>query len=340
MEAASYFWLGFGSAVGTLIVHKLWCKVAFGTGTVRGQPFADAPGRMAKLSWGETHYVIHGAGGKMEFTPGRKLIVLVHGFAGSAAVWKTARYLEVLEAAGYDVLIYDNWGHGFTDGPDIGYSAELFAGQLAELLLHLDVRGEFDLLGFSMGGAIATVFTHRFGSRVGKLVLQAPSIARDNFFPARAGIRLLNCMPFLRELMALLIFPHFGEGANSNNSAVVRAAYRLTHTMMYGSWCVGPTHQEDMFKDIVASGKEIMFMWGNKDTAVSIVCAPRLLEIAGDVPFVEGQGADHMTFSELGTDLGAEVGGKFRRALVAFLEGREVEDRRGKGAVVLEEDVK
>jgi hypothetical protein len=38
-------------------------------------------------------------------------------------------------------------------------------------------------------------------------------------------------MPFLRELMALLIFPHFGEGANSNNSAVVRAAYRLTHTM-------------------------------------------------------------------------------------------------------------
>ena len=55
MEAASYFWLGFGSAVGTLIVHKLWCKVAFGTGTVRGQPPADAPGRMGKLSWGETH---------------------------------------------------------------------------------------------------------------------------------------------------------------------------------------------------------------------------------------------------------------------------------------------
>ncbi|GMH55084.1 hypothetical protein TrRE_jg2779, partial [Triparma retinervis] len=196
------------------ILHVSFRRLLFGSGQVRGQPRSLAPGSFASLSLGEVHYTIYGERGGGELRPSRPLAVLVHGFAGSSAVWRSSGYLRVLEGLGYDVLTFDNYGHGYSEGPDCDYAAELFAGQLSELLSNLGVTKTFDLLGFSMGGAIATVYAHRNPGRVRRLILQAPSVARDPIFP-RVLLLGLGCLPFVSELLARLVIPRFGEGANT-----------------------------------------------------------------------------------------------------------------------------
>ena len=327
------YWIGVSSGLLVVLMRLLFRSLAFGSGQTRGQPRSLAPGEFANLSYGETHYVIHGKNGEPKLNPAsRELVVLVHGFAGSSAVWGTSQYLTTLSSSGYDVLTFDNYGHGYSSGPDVTYSVELFSSQLSELLLHLDIHQPFHLLGFSMGGSIATVFTHRHPKLVKKLILQAPSIARDPLFPLLL-LRVFALIPFLSEVAALLVIPHFGEGANTNNTAVVRAGYRLAGRMVKGSWTVTTEHQEDLLREVCGGGaREVMFMWGDKDRAVNFGGSKVLRGIARGAPFVRGPYADHMTFAELDTELGEEIGEKFRRSLVQFLGGgRLVGRRRARG---------
>jgi pimeloyl-ACP methyl ester carboxylesterase len=68
-------------------------------------------------------------------------------------------------------------GRGYSDGPaDITYNMTLFISQLCFLLASLpEWSGSFDLIGFSMGGAIATTFASYFPHRIDSLLLIAPS---------------------------------------------------------------------------------------------------------------------------------------------------------------------
>ncbi|GMI46924.1 hypothetical protein TrCOL_g9061 [Triparma columacea] len=309
------FLLGLGCTLGLYVLHVTFRRLIFGVGPVFGQPRSHAPGKFANLSYGEVHYTIYGEGGRAELSGGRPLVVLVHGYCGSSMVWKVAGYLELLSGLGYDVLTFDNYGHGFSEGPDVTYSAELFSSQLSELLSSLSITGAFDLLGFSMGGSIVTLYAHRHPGRVKRLILQAPSIARDPIFP-RILLRFLGCLPFISEIAARLVIPHFGEGANTDNDAVVRAGYRLAKVMAEGSWVVGGRHQEDLLRDIANYDREVLVLWGDKDKAVAFGGSKVVMGILGERGrLVVGKGADHMTFSELDT----KVGEVFRRELGEFL---------------------
>jgi pimeloyl-ACP methyl ester carboxylesterase len=211
-------WIGAGLALATVLVHRVFCALLFGTGKLRGQPREEAPGKFVKLSWGEVHYQLHsGASSEKNYSnsnnsngdrhneePQRPLIVLIHGFGGTSAVWEKALYISTLTGAGWDVLTYDNWGHGYTEGPDTAYSVELMASQLAELLVALDISRPFDLLGFSMGGSIAVTFAERYPHRVRKLILQAPSVSKA---PSLLWFQVLFRLPFFVETLFLLIIP-------------------------------------------------------------------------------------------------------------------------------------
>jgi len=324
---SSTFWYGVLASFSVYMTHSIFTKLSLGSGRVRGQPRDKATGQFVTLSYGETHYRIHGADGSPKLNPVRPLIILVHGFAGSSNCWEVSLYNKTLSDAGYDVLSYDNWGHGYSEGPDCAYSAELFSSQLAELLVALDISKPFDLLGFSLGGAIVSVFAHRYPRRIKKIIYQAPSVARGSKLKA-LPLALVSNIPFLRELLCILIIPHFGEGANSDNSAVVRAAYRLIETSTsfhnMNSWLLSG-HSEDLFKDIVTvQRKEVMFLWGDSDNAVDIRESKRLREIAPDAPFVTAEGGDHMTFAELDTEKGRRIGELFRSSLIKYLKGEEV----------------
>lgn len=125
---------------------------------------AQAPGRFAKLSQGVTHYQWLGG------TRG-PVIVCVHGLTTPSPVWYAIA--EGLVGLGYRVLVYDLYGRGFSDAPHGTQDGDFFAMQLHDLLVHQDLNEDVTLMGYSMGGSIATHFTAKHPERVRRLVLLA-----------------------------------------------------------------------------------------------------------------------------------------------------------------------
>jgi 2-succinyl-6-hydroxy-2,4-cyclohexadiene-1-carboxylate synthase len=102
------------------------------------------------------------------------VLVMLHGFTGSAAGW--GKHLDRLAAHGLRVIALDLPGHGQSDGPaDAGrYALERCQQDILAVLQQLGVRqGEAVLLGYSMGGRIAlyTAFSGFFRA----LILESAS---------------------------------------------------------------------------------------------------------------------------------------------------------------------
>lgn len=125
-----------------------------------------APGHFAALSGGPTHYDWLG--------PQRgPVAVCVHGLTTPSFVWLgLARHLTSM---GYRVLIYDLYGRGYSARPRGPQDAAFFTRQLSELLAHEKVGDDITLLGYSMGGAIATAFAAEEHHRLRRLILLAPA---------------------------------------------------------------------------------------------------------------------------------------------------------------------
>lgn len=125
---------------------------------------ASASGSFIHLPAGCTHYELSGS-------ETARPIVLVHGFSVPYYIWDPT--FAALASTGHRVLRYDLLGRGYSDRPHVRYTLGTFAEQLRELLdgLHFET---VDLVGLSMGGAIATTFTAQYPERVRRLALIDP----------------------------------------------------------------------------------------------------------------------------------------------------------------------
>lgn len=125
-----------------------------------------APGGFTHLSRGITHYRWLG--------PARgPVAVCVHGLTTPSYVWEPIA--QGLTRMGFRVLLYDLYGRGYSDRPKGAQDAAFFIQQLEELLEDQSVKGDITLLGYSMGGAIATAFAAHAPDRLRRLVLLAPA---------------------------------------------------------------------------------------------------------------------------------------------------------------------
>ena len=125
-----------------------------------------APDQFAKLSDGYTHFQWHGpAEGPV--------LVCVHGLTTPSFVWD--QLMPGLTEAGFRVLTYDLYGRGLSDRPKGIQTRSFFMRQLRDLLHQQGVLDGFTLMGYSMGGSIATVFASEEPQRVSQLVLLAPA---------------------------------------------------------------------------------------------------------------------------------------------------------------------
>jgi pimeloyl-ACP methyl ester carboxylesterase len=127
---------------------------------------ASAPGQLARLGDGITHYQWHGP-------KTGEVIVLVHGLSAPSFVF--SGLIPHLTSAGNRVLTYDLFGRGWSDRPRNRQTGAFFARQLDELLRDQMVSRQVTVLGYSMGGAIAPHFACLHPGRVSKLVLVAPA---------------------------------------------------------------------------------------------------------------------------------------------------------------------
>jgi pimeloyl-ACP methyl ester carboxylesterase len=126
----------------------------------------SAPGQFAELSLGVTHYEWTGpANGN--------IAVCIHGLTTPSFVWRSIA--KGLALMGYRTLVYDLYGRGFSDRPTGIQDRAFFLNQLEELLEREGVRDGITVLGYSMGGSIATCFAAAAPERVERLILLAPA---------------------------------------------------------------------------------------------------------------------------------------------------------------------
>lgn len=125
----------------------------------------SAPGQFIELSDGITHF---------EWLGRRSgpVAVCVHGLTTPSFVW--LGLVRELEQLGFRVLTYDLYGRGYSDRPRGLQSPGFFTRQLHELLDSQNLHEDITLIGYSMGGAIASAYAAEHDHRLRKLVLLAP----------------------------------------------------------------------------------------------------------------------------------------------------------------------
>ena len=97
-------------------------------------------------------------------------LVLIMGYRLSSVAWPLD-FIEAL-AERFTVVLFDNRGTGKSDKPTSGYEISNMAKDVGCLLDHLEIS-RANILGYSMGGAIAQEFVRQFPDRVLSLVLCA-----------------------------------------------------------------------------------------------------------------------------------------------------------------------
>jgi pimeloyl-ACP methyl ester carboxylesterase len=97
-------------------------------------------------------------------------LVLIMGYRLSSLAWPLD-FIEAL-AERFTVVLFDNRGTGTSDKPTFGYEISNMAKDVCGLLDHLEIT-RANVLGYSMGGAIAQEFVRQFPDRVLGLVLCA-----------------------------------------------------------------------------------------------------------------------------------------------------------------------
>lgn len=155
-----------------------------------------APGRFLQLRHGQTHYGLDG-------DPDHPLLICIHGWSTASYVWDPLK--PSLIAKSYRVLTYDLYGRGYSDRPDVDHSAELYTGQLTELLDSLALNNtSLNVIGYSMGGAIAARFVSEQLDAVDRLLLIAPAGMAVQRPTLRAFARRI---PQLSDSPILALFP-------------------------------------------------------------------------------------------------------------------------------------
>jgi pimeloyl-ACP methyl ester carboxylesterase len=166
----------------------------FKKGTLMRINQKDAIGSFVQLSQGITHYVLKGP-------PEGELVVFVHGISVPSETYLAVEMDKYYTNAGYQFLIFDLYGRGYSDSPDTHYTPELHVGQLAELLCALGIKKPVNLIGYSMGGGVAMHFAKSYPSLVKKLIL----ISSVGYETSRNPLLSIIGIPVLGEFIFKIV---------------------------------------------------------------------------------------------------------------------------------------
>lgn len=114
------------------------------------------------------HYEIEGSG---------ETLLFIHGLSDNLLYWQ---YLSVNLKDDYQVLRVDLRGHGESELGDDEISIDLYADDLHDLLNDLHIE-KANLIGFSLGSAVALSFAVRYPQMLSSLVLMSSFYKIDDY---------------------------------------------------------------------------------------------------------------------------------------------------------------
>jgi len=236
-------------------------------------------------------------------------VILLHGLGGSAQAWG----LNIAPLAEkYHVIVPDQIGFGKSDKPLVNYRVRTYVDFLDQFCKQLKIE-RATLVGSSMGGWIATMFTASFPDRVDKLVLvDAAGYRPPKDFDTRT---LIGLNPSTREGTKILIAKVFYNKAFQTDAAVDQAiAARLAAGDGYtiNSLTESIIRGEDFLDEIVKTIKRpTLIIWGRQDGLVSLADGERFNK---DIV-----GSKMIVIDQCGHVPNTEKPGEFNAAVLKFL---------------------
>lgn len=113
----------------------------------------------------ELYYETYGQG---------RSVVLIHGWPLSGRMWEGQ--IDALRHAGYQVVSYDRRGFGQSGKTATGYTYDVFASDLKDLLEALNLT-DVTLVGFSMGGGEVSRYAGLYGTDRVRSAMLVASVA-------------------------------------------------------------------------------------------------------------------------------------------------------------------
>ncbi len=250
---------------------------------------------------------------------GKKTIVLVHGWPLSHKMFEYQ--IPTLLCANYRIITIDLRGFGNSDVTYTGYNYNQFATDLYHVICSLNLCN-FDLLGFSMGGAIVTRYIKKYnGYRVRKLCLldaAVPSYCKSYSNPYGQSIEDtnklislgLNDRPALNEYFGSIFFYNEPSKAfkdwfqNLNNSASGLGEINSLIAL----------RDENVFDDLKYINVPTGIFHGKEDK----ICPYNMAEIMNK----NIRGSTLYSFEKAGHGAFYEVKDKVNECLIQFLNNR------------------
>jgi pimeloyl-ACP methyl ester carboxylesterase len=262
------------------------------------------------LSDGITHYEAAGpevASFEAPWSDGRRRpVVFIHGFSVPSFVWEPT--FRAMAHAGFRVVRYDLLGRGYSDRPRERYDQVLFDHQLRDLISALALEVPVDLVGLSMGGAIAVGFTDRHPASVRRLVLIDPA-----GYAAKGprGTGLLR-VPLLGELLMAtvgrrLLLSRLSQDVQAENhnrlgSELAELGRRyVIQTQYKGFWRAllstirhGPIRNlAGTYARVGRHNREVLLIWGREDRTVPFALSDQMRAAMPQAEFHAIEGAAH-----------------------------------------------
>jgi pimeloyl-ACP methyl ester carboxylesterase len=255
-------------------------------------------GSFIKLRDGCTHYEIEGI-------PTELPVVLVHGFSVPYFIWDPT--FEALTSQGFSVLRYDLFGRGYSDRPRLKNNMDLFIRQLGDLLDGLKLS-KINLIGLSMGGAIASAFTVQQPQRVHKLVLIDPIgvlpmplnlLYKAAFLPGLSEmiLGLVGTEKMVRNLAA--------DFFDKKHIELFQDQFRLQTRIKGFKRSILSTLRNGMlngfpnvYKQMGKIKKPIMLLWGRNDQTLPLEQSASLLKLLPEAEFRVIENCGHIPHYE------------------------------------------
>jgi len=238
-------------------------------------------------------------------------VILLHGLGGSSQVWQ---FNIGPLAEKYHVVVPDQIGFGKSDKPLVNYRIRTYVDFLDQFCKQLKIE-RATLIGNSMGGWIAAMFTASFPDRVDKLVLvDAAGYAPPKDFDTRAFFGL---NPTTREGMKVLVGKVFYNKAFQTDAFIEQSiAARLAAGDGYtiNSITESIIRGEDFLDDTVKTIKRpALIVWGRQDGLVLLTEGERFNK---DIV-----GSKMIVIDQCGHVPNVEKPGEFNAAVLKFLAG-------------------
>lgn len=268
-------------------IFLLWFAILFGS---------IAQAAVLKGTHGNIHYEFASPTPRCE---GRPTTILVHGF--STPMWAWDPLFQALQNRGCGVLRFDLHGRGESDAAAVD-TLSTFHDQINDLRQALNIDGQFNLVGWSMGGAIVVSYATLHPTQTSRVALIAP-------FSQPKDIPLIQSSLWDFLVVDLLSQFHMGWGyehnlANPDQFFQLHPEYRslfeaivltpkMARSLLSSARNIISVDQTEHYRKLSQLGIPVQIVWGRQDQVLPYEESAILLKAMPKAQMVTINNAGH-----------------------------------------------